>query len=73
MRKETTMKGIWEAFQNRYVDKGLTIRLFLTWKFFTSQMNPINTMKQHLNKLRAMVEELNAIGATNPPKVKVMV
>jgi hypothetical protein len=73
MRKEAIVKGIWEAFQNRYVDKGLTNRLFLTRKFFTSQRNPTNTMEQHLNKLRAMVKELDAIGATNPPKMKVMV
>jgi hypothetical protein len=58
------VKGIWEALQNQYVDKGLTNRLFLTRKFSTSQMNPTNKMEQHLNKLRAMVEELNAIGAT---------
>jgi hypothetical protein len=61
------------AFQNQYVDKGPINRLFLARKFFTSEMNPTNTMEQHLNKLRAMVEELDAIGATNPHKVKVMV
>jgi hypothetical protein len=42
------VKGIWEALQNQYVDKGLTNRLFLRRKFFTSQMNPTNgtTLKQ---------------------------
>lgn len=73
MRKQTTVKGIWEALQNQYVDKGFINRLFLTRKFFTSQMNPTNTMEQHLNKLITMVEELNAIGATNLLKVKFMV
>ncbi len=67
------MKGIWEALQNRYVDKDFINRLFLTWKFFTSQMNPTNTMEQHLNTLITMVEELDAIGATNLLKVKFMV
>jgi hypothetical protein len=67
------VKGIWEALQNRYVDKGFINRLFLTWKFFTSQMNPTNTMEQHLNTLITMVEELDAIGATNLLKVKFMV
>jgi hypothetical protein len=28
MRKETTMKGIWEAFQNWYVDKGFIFHFF---------------------------------------------
>jgi hypothetical protein len=67
------VKGIWEALQNRYVDKDFINRLFLTWKFFTSQMNPTNTMEQHLNTLITMVEELDAIGATNLLKVKFMV
>ncbi len=73
VRKETTMKGIWEALQNWYVDKGFTNKLFSTRTSFTSQMNPTDTMEQHLNKLGAMVEELDAIGATIPPKVKVMI
>ncbi len=30
-------------------------------------------MEQHLNKLGAMAEELDAIGTTIPPKVKIMV
>jgi hypothetical protein len=62
-----------EALQNQYVDKGLTNKLFLTRKFFTSQMNLTNMMEQHLNKLGAMAEELDAIGATIPFEVKVMV
>lgn len=56
MKKETIAKGIWEALQNRYVDKGLINRLFLTRKFFTLHMNPIDTREQHLNKLRAMAK-----------------
>ncbi len=38
-----------------------------------SQMNPNNTMKQHVNKLGALVEELDDIGATTPNEIKVMV
>jgi hypothetical protein len=67
------VKDIWEALQNQYVDKGFINRLFLTRKFFTSEMNPTNTMEQHLNKLITMVHELDAIGATNLLKVKFMV
>jgi hypothetical protein len=54
------------------VYKGLTNRLFLTKKFFTFQMNPIDTMEEHLNKLGAIVEELDAIGVPILTKVKVI-
>ncbi len=64
IRKETTAKGIWEALQNRYVNKSLTNRLVLTKKFFASQMSPGDTVEQHFNKLGAMAEELDVIGAT---------
>jgi hypothetical protein len=36
-------------------------------------MNPTDTMEPHINKLGAMAKELDAIGATIPPEVKVMV
>jgi hypothetical protein len=36
-------------------------------------MNPTKTMEQDLNKLGAMAEELDVIGTTIPPKVKIMV
>ncbi len=73
VKKKTIVKGIWEALQNRHVDKGLTNKLFLTRNFFTLQMNPTNTMEQHLNKLQTMAKELDAIGATIPLEVKVVV
>jgi len=36
-------------------------------------MNPTKTMEQDLNKLGAMAKELDVIGTTIPPKVKIMV
>ncbi len=39
-----------------HVDKGLTNKLFLTRKFFTTQMNLNDTMEQHLNKLGKKIE-----------------
>jgi hypothetical protein len=36
-------------------------------------MNHNDTMEQHLNKLGAMVEELDGIGATILDEIKVMV
>jgi predicted metal-dependent TIM-barrel fold hydrolase len=41
--------------------------------FFNSQMNSNETMEQHVNKLNIIVEELDAIRAKVPPKVKVLI
>ncbi len=57
----------------QHVDKGLTNRLFLTRKFFSSQMALGDSMEEHLSKLGAIVKELDVIGATIPEEVKVMV
>jgi hypothetical protein len=54
-------KRIWETFAKCYVDKGLAIKIFLTYKFFMSQMKPIDTMEVHLNKLVVIANELEAI------------
>jgi hypothetical protein len=73
VKKETTIKGIWEAFQKQHVDKGLTNKIFLGRKFFMFQMNPFKLMEHHLNKFGAMVDELDTIEATILEVVKVMV
>jgi hypothetical protein len=57
VKKKTTTKGIWEAFQKQHVDKGLANKIFLVCKFFMSQMDPLEMMEQHLNKLGAMANE----------------
>ncbi len=44
MRKEKITKGIWDALAKCHIDEGLANKIFLTWKFFMSQMGPINTM-----------------------------
>ncbi len=41
-------------------------------KFFTFQMNPSDTMEEFLNKLGAIIEELDAIGVPILAKVKVI-
>ncbi len=46
--------------------------LFLTRKFFTSQMDPNDKMEQHLNKLGTMAKDLNDIGTFILVKVKVI-
>jgi hypothetical protein len=58
VKKKTTTKGIWEAFQKQHVDKGLANKIFFMCNFFMSQMDSLKMMEQHLNKLGAMVNEI---------------
>jgi hypothetical protein len=60
--QNTIAKGVWEALAKRHINKFL----FLTCRFFNSQMNSNETMKQHINKLNVMAKELNAIGTKVP-------
>lgn len=73
MWKETMTHEIWEAFEKPYVDKSIANKIFLTKNFFMLQMNHNNTMEQHVNKLGAMAEELDAIGTTILDEINVMV
>ncbi len=73
IRKEKTMKGIWDTLAKRHVDQGLGNKIFLMRKFFMSQMGPTNTMEVHFNKLATMVDALKAIKATISNEIKVMV
>jgi hypothetical protein len=47
--------------------------LFLTCKFFNSEISSNETMEQHVNKSNTMVEELEVIGTTMLLEVKVTV
>jgi hypothetical protein len=69
VRQKSITKGVCEVFTNRHFDKGLMNHLFLTHNFLTTkcQMSSNETMEQHVNKLSAMVEEFDAIGAIMPP------
>jgi hypothetical protein len=69
--QNTTAKGVWEVLAKRHLNKGLTSFLFLTCRFFNSQMSSNKIVEQHINKLNIMAKELNAIGTKVPPKVKV--
>ncbi len=71
--KETTAHGIWEALAKHFTDKGFANKIFLTKKSFMSQMNPLDTMEQHVNMLGAMAKEFDAVGVRVLNEVKVMV
>ncbi len=69
IHQKTIAKGVWEVFTNRHFDKGLMNifswhTIFLTTK---CQMSSNENMEQHVNKLSAMIEEFDAIGAIMPP------
>jgi hypothetical protein len=73
MQRETITKGIWDTLAKHHIDKGLANKIFLTRKYFMSQMNPLDTMEFHFNKLVMMTNELNAIDVGVLDEVKVMV
>jgi DNA primase large subunit len=73
VQKETTAHGIWEVLEKGYVDKGLANKIFLIKKFFMSQMNHNDIMEQNVNKLGAMVKELDAIRTSILDEIKVVV
>jgi predicted amino acid-binding ACT domain protein len=73
LRKEKSAKGIWDTLAKRHVDQGLVNKIFLSRKLFMSQMDPIDTMEVHFNKLATMANQLEAIEATILDEVKMMV
>ena len=59
----SSAREVWERLQDLYEAKGLANRLFLRRKLFTCQMSEGDTMIAHVNKVKAMGEQLEAIGA----------
>jgi hypothetical protein len=46
--QNTTTKGVWEVLAKRHLKKGLTSFLFLTCRFFNSQMRNCGTTHQQV-------------------------
>ena len=63
VRSSTTAKEAWNKLTELYEAKGLANRLFLRRKFFTIQMADGENMVGHINKVKTMAEQLEAIGA----------
>ena len=59
----SSAREVWERLQDLYEAKGLANCLFLRRKLFTCQMIEGDTMIAHINKVKAMGEQLEAIGA----------
>ena len=53
----------WSKLEEVFETKSLANRLFLRRKFFTAQMDEANSMISHINKVRSMAQQLEAIGA----------
>jgi len=68
-----TTKGIWEIIQKQnIVGKGFANKKCLTPIFFMFWMESLDVMDPHLNKLKEMTNELDAIETTIREEVKVM-
>ncbi len=70
IKKEMIAKGVWKVFQKWHVDKGLVNKIFFTQKFFMSWMESIDTMEYYLNKLGAMVNNLDVWESYKRQKIK---
>jgi hypothetical protein len=73
MQRETITRGIWETLAKHHIDEGLANKNNLTRKYFMSQMNPLDTMEFHFNKLVMMANKLNVIDVGVLDEVKAMV
>lgn len=68
-----TTKGILEITKKEHiVGKVFAYKKCLTPIFFMFWMESLNAMEPHLNKLKKMTNELDAIKIIVPEKVKVM-
>jgi len=68
-----TTKGIWEIIQKQHiVGKGFANKKCLTPIFFMFWMESFDAIDPHLNRLKEMTNELDAIETTIREEVKVM-
>jgi len=58
-----TSKAAWDSLKNQFVDDSLHSKLFLRQRFLTTRMNEGDDMRQHLNRMKEMADELAVIGA----------
>ena len=63
VRSAKTSKEAWSKLESHYEVKSLANKLFLRKKYFTITMAENDTMMEHVNKLKALAEQLEAIGA----------
>ena len=63
VRSATSAYDAWSRLEVHYEKKSLANKLFLRRRFFTTMMDVGDDMLEHINKLKTLVEQLDAVGA----------
>ena len=63
IKSAQTAREAWLKVLDIHEAKGLAARVFLRRKFFTTLLQEGDTMREHINKVREMAEQMEAIGA----------
>ena len=63
VRSATSAYDAWSRLEVLYEKKSLANKLFLRRRFFTTMMDVGDDMLEHINKLKTLVEQLDAVGA----------
>uniref|UniRef100_A0AAV1TV20 Uncharacterized protein n=1 Tax=Peronospora matthiolae TaxID=2874970 RepID=A0AAV1TV20_9STRA len=53
----------WSRLEGHYEKKSLANKLFLLRRFFTTMMDEGDDVLKHINKLKSLAEQLDAVGA----------
>ena len=64
VRSARTAKDAWAKLESHYEVKSLANKLFLRKKYFTTSMGPDDSMTEHLNKMKDIASQLEALGAS---------
>ena len=64
VRTATTAKQAWSKLESHYEVKSLANKLFLREKYFTMSMGVDDLMSEHINKMKELASQLEAVGAS---------
>ena len=64
VRTATTAKQAWSKLESHYEVKSLANKLFLRKKYFTMSMAVDDSMSEHINKMKELASQLEAVGAS---------
>ena len=64
VRTATTAKEAWSKLQSHYEVNSVANKLFLRKKYFTMSMGVDDSMSEHINKMKELAGQLEAVGAS---------
>ena len=64
VRSAKTAKEAWSKLEDHYEVKSLANKLFLRKKYFSATMGIDGSMTEHINKMKALASQLEALGAS---------